>query len=98
MILLFSAVAARMAQLQVFSSDALADRGDAQRIKTIKLAADRGTIFDLNGYELALSVPQKTIWADPKLVTDVYRTAALLAPLLGRDRADLEELLSSKGR
>ncbi len=97
-VLLFTGVTARLTQLQVFSSSWLATKGQDQRIKSIQLAADRGSIFDRNGYELALSVPQKTVWADPKLVQDAYRSSALLSPLLNKSQQDIESLLRTNGR
>ena len=97
-VLLFTGVSVRLVQLQVVSSSWLASKGEDQRIRQVTLAADRGSIFDRNGHELAMSVPQKTIWADPKLVQDVYRSAALLSPILNKEARDVEELLRAKGR
>ncbi len=58
------------------------------------LPAERGTIFDRNGAELALTVPKKTVWADPRLVADPGKAAGLLAPILGADAAALATRLS----
>lgn len=96
--LLFTAIGVRMTQLQVFSSDRLSAMGEETRIRSVKLTAGRGSIFDRNGNELAISVPQKTVWADPKLVEDPFKTAALLAPILGKQQGDLQELLMKQGR
>ena len=51
------------------SSDHYAALGVDQR-SARKLAAERGIIFDRNGHDLALSVPQQTVWADPRVVND----------------------------
>jgi cell division protein FtsI (penicillin-binding protein 3) len=94
----FTAVAARLVDLQVVGSDSYVARGLAQRLYTKQLPAERGSIFDRNGYELALSVPQHTVWADPTEVRDPVGTAAALAPVLGVQPADILPALKGKGR
>ena len=84
----------RLADLQLFSSDAYVEYGQQQRTKTVKLTANRGQIFDRNGVELAVSVPQWTVWADPSQVSDPAAAASALAPVLEMDEAHLLELLS----
>ncbi|WP_420619905.1 penicillin-binding transpeptidase domain-containing protein [Candidatus Poriferisocius sp.] len=84
----------RLADLQLFSSDAFVEYGQQQRTRTVKLTADRGQIYDRNGVALALSVPQWTIWADPSQVDDPTAAAAALAPVLNMDGNHLLQLLS----
>jgi cell division protein FtsI (penicillin-binding protein 3) len=95
--LAFALVVVRLTQLQVVSPDEYAARGMAQRLRTVSLPAERGSIFDRNGHELAMSVRQHTVWADPRLVADVDAAAAALAPVLGLDRASLTSRLSEGG-
>ena len=76
------AVIARVTLLQTAQAEGLVDAGRAQRTSETTLQAERGTIFDRNGVELALSVPTKTIIANPKTVGDPVGTAATLAQLL----------------
>lgn len=97
LVLLFVAVAARLVSLQVVAPDDYVARGEAQRLRTVALPAERGAIFDRTGAELALSVRQRTVWADPREVTDAADEAALLAPILGQDAALVEEQLSGDG-
>ena len=59
----------------------------------MSLAAERGSIFDRDGNDLALSVPQHTIYADPRLVKDPTAYARKLAPIVDVDRSDLENRL-----
>jgi cell division protein FtsI (penicillin-binding protein 3) len=54
-----------------------------QRTRVNTVRASRGVIFDRNGNELALSVPSKTLFADPREVIDPLATARVLAPVLG---------------
>ena len=84
----------RLADLQLFRSDAYVEYGQQQRIRTIKLTADRGRILDRHGVELAISVPQMTVWADPSQVDDPAAAATALAPVLEMDEGRLFQLLS----
>ena len=80
--------------LQTVDAARYAALGEAQRVRAVVLPAERGTIFDRNGAELALTVPKKTVWADPRLVADPGKAASLLAPILGADAAALATRLS----
>ncbi len=98
MVVVFALIAVvlgvRLADLQLFRSDAYVKYGEQQRIRTVKLTADRGQIVDRNGVELAVSVPQWTVWADPSQVDDPAGAAAALAPVLEMDQDHLFQLLS----
>ncbi len=97
MILAFGAVGARLVQLQVLSPEGYAARGAAQGLRKVVLPAERGSIFDRNAIELAMSVGQHTVWADPRKVVDKGRAAALLAPVLGVEPATLQHALGRPG-
>ena len=68
--------------------------GVGQRVQTVTLPAERGSIFDRNGVDLALSVPQTTIVADPHVIHDPKAFAAKLAPVAVVNEAELEAKLS----
>ncbi|MDQ3305083.1 MAG: penicillin-binding protein 2 [Actinomycetota bacterium] len=93
----FTGVTVRLAHLQVVAPDAYAERGMAQRLRTVELPAPRGSIFDRNGNELAISVRQHTVWADPLAVHDPAASAAALAPVLDLAEADLRSRLAQEG-
>jgi cell division protein FtsI (penicillin-binding protein 3) len=93
----FATVVARLTYLQGVAPERYAALGQSQRRASVVLPADRGSIFDRNGAELALSIQQRTIWVDPRLVTDPAAEAAALAPILQMDVADLTERLSRSG-
>jgi cell division protein FtsI (penicillin-binding protein 3) len=97
LVVLFVAVGGRLLSLQVVSPEAYVARGEAQRLRTVALPAERGAIFDRNGAELALSIRQQTVWADPRLVTDPERAAAQLAPVLRVEADVLEDQLRTEG-
>lgn len=91
------AVTLRLVQLQVVSDDEYAARGLAQRLHTLPIAGERGSMFDRNGNELSMSVRQATVYADPSLVDDPAGTAAKLAPVLGIDVAIVDAKLRGSG-
>ena len=66
-------------------------------MQTVTLAAERGDIFDRNGVDLALSVPQTTIVADPHVIHNPKAVAAKLAPVVVVDEASLVAKLSQPG-
>jgi cell division protein FtsI/penicillin-binding protein 2 len=58
--------------------------------QAITRVARRGDILDIRGTPLAISVPAKTVCADPSLIyTQRVEVAQLLAPLLGMDAGAL---------
>ncbi len=95
--LAFFAVVVRLTVVQGFSAGAYAAMGLSQRIHSVTLPADRGSIFDRNGEELAISVPQSTVWADPRLVTSPAQEAQRLAPVLGLSVQSVSSRLSQAG-
>ena len=84
----------RLFQVQVVEAATFVSDGEDQRIRVEDKAARRGTIFDRDGIELAVSVDLPTVFADPALIEDPVGTAQLLAPLYGGDVADLTARLS----
>ena len=96
--LAFLAISGRLVVLQVFDAGSLDQAAARQRLTVIDLPATRGRIFDRNLDDLALSVPARAVWADPRLVRDKPRTAARLAKALGVKKATLAQRLASKGR
>ncbi len=79
---MMAAVVIKVGVLQTIDRPSLAARGEQQLVDTVKLTADRGVVFDRNMYELAMSVPHTSVWADPRLVTDKETTASTLADVL----------------
>lgn len=66
--LVFVGLAVRAAYIQVVEPDMLVAQGDNRTIRTREREVHRGIILDRNGQELAVSVPVKAIWADPKII------------------------------
>lgn len=79
----------RLFQVQVVEAATFEEAGFNQRIKYEEQPADRGTIYDRDGVELAITVDLPSIVADPSMIVDPAGTAAALAPLLGLDVGEL---------
>ena len=92
--LAFSVIAARLVDVQARNRAHYAQLGIAQRLRTVTLAADRGSIFDRNGNDLAVSAARSSVWADPQVVKNPSRYAAKLAPIVGVDEASLRARLA----
>jgi cell division protein FtsI (penicillin-binding protein 3) len=65
-----------------------------QQVSTETLPAERGSITDRSGVELAISQSADDIAADPYLIRNPLKVAAQLAPLLGKPEPTLLALLT----
>ena len=88
----------RLFQVQGADAAELAERGFNQRVRHEEILPKRGTIYDRDGVELAVTVYGSSLVADPLLVDDPAQAAALLAPLLGENLADLTIKLGREAR
>ena len=61
------ALAARVTYLTVSERDFLQHQGDARSVRTEKMSAYRGVIYDRFGEPLAVSTPVAAVWTDPSL-------------------------------
>ncbi|MGH9105951.1 MAG: peptidoglycan D,D-transpeptidase FtsI family protein [Acidimicrobiales bacterium] len=66
----------------------------SEYVHEVSYLGERGAILDRNGDELAMSVPMKTIYADPYQVTNPRAEAALLARALALPELTLQDELS----
>ncbi|MFC1234644.1 penicillin-binding transpeptidase domain-containing protein [Vibrio sp. F74] len=63
--IVFSALVARVAYIQVIKPDDLIRQGDLRSVRVKSIPSARGIISDKNGEQLAVSVPVQAVWADP---------------------------------
>jgi cell division protein FtsI (penicillin-binding protein 3) len=94
----FALIALRLVDVQTRSRARYVRLGLSQRVRTVTVAAQRGSILDRNGNQLAVSVPATTVWANPRVMPDPAFAAAKLAPLVGVDEATLQARLSDRRR
>ena len=82
-------IGARLVQLQVVDGDHYRERAAAQQHQQVKLESPRGTIYDREGRELAVSVDARSVSLHPFDIEDVDAAASSLAPLAGANRPAL---------
>jgi len=92
-ILALVSLGGRLFWIQALQGEELARRAEAVRSRRIPVEARRGVIYDARGRELALSVTSETVVVNPSEIRDPRRTAALLAPILGRREEEIYSLL-----
>ncbi len=91
LVLAWTLIGYRLTVVQGAQADEFAARGREQRLQSETLAADRGTIFDRDGRELAVTVEGVTVYANPLEIDDPGTVASLLAPLVSRNPTDLTQ-------
>ena len=69
-LLLFCSLVARAAYIQIIEPDKLRHESDMRTLRTTSNQVQRGLITDRNGDMLAVSVPVRAVWADPKHAHD----------------------------
>lgn len=96
LVVVIGLIGARLVQVQVLEAERYARVGINQRMREIALAPERGAVFDRNGSVLALSMPAKSVWADPRVVKDPAGYASKLASVLEVDEATLLKRLARR--
>ncbi len=94
--LLLILAAGRVVYLGVLRGASLRKAAESEQLSNETVTAQRGTITDRNGVDLAVSEPAQDISADPYLLTDPLSAAARLAPLLGQTQASVLTSLSER--
>ncbi len=96
--LVYGVLGLRLVDVQARDSAYYQSLGIHQRVHSVALPAERGSIFDRNGNDLAVSVARASIWADPRVIEDPDAYAVKLAPILGVDTISLANDLGQKNR
>lgn len=91
----FGTVLVRAYQLQVLESDRLKAIARAGYMGTTKLPPKRGTIYDREGHELALSVEMGSIYSHPNRIKEKAKAARYLSRVLGEREERILRLLQS---
>jgi cell division protein FtsI/penicillin-binding protein 2 len=94
--LLLVLAAGRTLYLGTLHSGALRQAAHNQQVTTEVLPAQRGTITDRGGVDLAISEPAQDISATPYLVKEPLQAARSLAPLLGQSQERILAHLSER--
>lgn len=93
--LFFIAIGAKAIYLQIFCSTWLSQKAANQYESSFKSSGKRGTIYDANLRELAVSIDVTSIAAHPAQINDANATAKSISKILKIDRKELARKLSS---
>jgi len=88
-----AAVAGRLVELGLFRHSTYLGLARRQQDRVIEISPKRGTLYDRNGHELAMSVLVDSCYAVPPEVSDPDLAARLLAPIVGQPKALLRARL-----
>ncbi len=91
---LLALVMVRAAWVQGVSGGSLSAQAQSQQIENIEVPGSRGTIYDRNGNELAVSEDAATVIATPYQVEDPPATANKLANILDVDEDEVLEAIA----
>lgn len=96
MCLALGAIFVRLTVLQVSQASELQGRALDQRLRTVELPAQRGEILDRSGEALAITMPARDVYADPRYVTEPWATATALSAILDVDASELLSALRAE--
>lgn len=82
-------------ELQILERDKLKARADNQHLKTMNIVPMRGTLYDREMNELAVSMEADSVYAQPARMDNAKKTAAMLAAALSMDKKELEAKFTS---
>jgi cell division protein FtsI (penicillin-binding protein 3) len=97
LVVVSGALVAQMVRIQIFERDRYVAWGEDQWSRSVVLAGERGDLLDRHGETLAVTMPNPVIWVDPRLVLDPVAQAEELAQVLGRDPAEIADILDDDG-
>ncbi len=95
-IIAFVLVAYKLVSIQYFYASKYKIYADYQHMEEFVVNSKRGKIFDRNGVELATSLIEKTVYANPKLVISPEKEAEALSEILELDYGTVRSKLEDK--
>jgi cell division protein FtsI/penicillin-binding protein 2 len=96
--LAFGGLLLRAMWLQGVRAESLSRLAQTQHRQVVTLPAERGTIFDRSGVELALGERATTVYANPMQIVDPRRAARTVERTLGLDADRVFPSLADKSR
>ena len=97
-IVIFLLFGLRLIEIQAIRANGYVEKADTELSKSATLLAPRGTIYDINGVELARSISAMNIAVDQTVVNDPIAAAKVVAPILGMSPAQLASQLTGDRR
>ena len=96
--LVFFGLIVRLGWIQIVNGEKLRMMAVQQQTRDVPITAKRGTVYDRNGKELAVSVTTFTVWATPSEVKSKEVVAKSLANILELEEEDvLSKVSQNKG-
>lgn len=89
----FSLIIYRLVSIQYLNASEYKSYAEYQHRGQFTLYAKRGEILDRNGFELAISLNERTVYANPKQVVDSEYQSKVLAEILEMDAEEIKEKL-----
>src|SRR5215469_13361467 len=87
----FLVICLRLVWLQVVEYGDYTQRAARQQQRSIDVSPVRGSIYDRNGNELAMTVTVDSVFAVPSEVTDIHGSSLALARALKSDAGEIED-------
>lgn len=97
MFILIIGLCGRLAWMQLVQGDELQARAENQVGENRILQSPRGTIYDRQGKELAVSIMTKSLYVDPNSVKDADELARDLSPIIGMSVEEIKERIAVGG-
>jgi cell division protein FtsI (penicillin-binding protein 3) len=95
-IVLFAVIGAKAFHLQVYRSPWLAQKASRQYEQSLTASGKRGTVYDRNLREMAITVDVASIAARPSEIKNLQSTSKALAKALKMDYRQIKQSLKSK--
>ena len=95
-IVLFGVIGAKAFHLQVYRSPWLAQKASRQYEQSLTASGKRGTVYDRNLREMAITVDVASIAARPSEIKNLQSTSKALAKALKMDYRQIKQSLKSK--
>ena len=95
-VLAFAIAFLRAAWLQGVRAGSFGRLAASQHSEEVTIPAARGTLYDRGGVQLAIGEQATTVYADPRLVRDPRREAAVVAQVMRLDPTQVETELADR--
>ncbi|OFW63731.1 MAG: hypothetical protein A2Z35_01580 [Actinobacteria bacterium RBG_19FT_COMBO_36_27] len=95
-LIVFFMIIYRLVSIQYLNASEYKSYAEFQQTGEFIVSSKRGVISDRNGMELAISLNERTIYANPKLVVDSEDESKILAEILEMDEGQIKEKLDNK--
>ena len=97
-VVIFLLFGLRLIEIQAIRASGYVKKAEVELSKSATLLAPRGTIYDINGVELARSISAMNIAVDQTVVNDPAAAAKVVAPILKMTPSQLQPSLTGERR